>query len=168
MKTIPLTKGYEALVDDVDYENVSRFKWQADIQRRLDGTVRNVYATRRFAAVAGKRRSVFLHRYLLNLRDPMIQCDHIDHDGLNNSRQNLRVADQSQNAQNQRKQFNTRSVWKGVHSHKRGNKRWEARIQIQGHRISIGYFATERDAAKAYNDVAVNAFGEYACLNDCV
>lgn len=96
--------------------------------------------------------------------------DHINHDGLDNQRSNLRSVVQRQNSANQRKRSHvnglaTSSRFKGVGWH--GQQCiWRADIQVNGVRKCLGTFASETDAARAYNKAAVEAFGDYACLNE--
>mgnify|MGYP001561025206 CR=1 FL=1 len=164
MRSIPLTKGYEAFIDDADYEAVSRFKWYAHIHRYPDGSVKNVYARRTFY-MAGKRKQILLHRYLLGLDDPKIQADHKNHSGLDNQRDNIRIVTNRQNLWNQRKSHSVKSSrYKGVWWVKRNNK-WEAAIRVASRLIHIGYFVSEQEAAYAYNAEAIKQFDEYASLN---
>lgn len=92
------------------------------------------------------------------------ETDHKDHDGLNNQRLNLRDATRSQNHANQQPQIKGSSRFKGVYWHKMGRK-WLAQIVIKGHRHYLGLYVLEEDAARAYDQAALEAFGEYACLN---
>jgi hypothetical protein len=93
------------------------------------------------------------------------KTDHIDHDGLNNQRSNLRPATTAQNNHNQRPQRNTSSRFKGVTWHKRIGK-WQAAIKVADKNRHLGVFPDEEDAARAYNAAAVEAYGEYAYLNE--
>src|SRR6266702_8265358 len=106
-REISLTRGYVAIVDDDDYELVSRFKWQACVRKHT------VYAQRYIRRPDGKKTAQLLHRMLMNVTDPAIQIDHRDHDGLNNTRSNLRVCSHAENQHNTRKHNDGRSRFKG-------------------------------------------------------
>ncbi len=94
------------------------------------------------------------------------RLDHIDHNGLNNRRNNLRPATRSQNNYNRQKQSRlASSVYKGVFLRKRSG-RFEALIGIKGKRIYLGSFDSEIDAARVYNKAALEHFGEFAVLNE--
>ena len=164
MKEIPLTKGYIALVDDEDYGQVSSFNWYTWIDRRKDGTIRNVYAISNRGKGAS-RTTLKLHRFLMGVIDPKIDIDHKDHNGLNCCRTNLRVCTRSQNCQNRRvKHVRNTSGFKGVSWH-RGQKSWYAQIMINGKQKALGDFQNIEDAAIAYNNAAKEIFGEFANLN---
>lgn len=158
MKTIPLSKGHEAIVDEEDYEALAIFKWSA---QEVPG---KVYAKR--AVGSGPRhRTLLLHRVITGAEQHQL-VDHINGNGLDNRRSNLRIANKSENGQNQRtKRANTTSRYKGVHFYKSRNK-WVAEIKHKGVRRSLGYFESEDDAARAYNAAAVETFGEFAALNE--
>lgn len=152
MKEIPLTKGYVALVDDEDFERLSRWKWCA--AERRGG---RVYASR-----AGGR--ILMHREILGLTDFRIKTDHADRNGLNNQRHNLRAATNQQNLSNIGPKRQNRSGFKGV-SWFAARGKWIATIQVNGRSKALGYFTSAEAAAKAYNDAAVEHFGEFAWLN---
>lgn len=159
MKQIPLTKGYVALVDDADYEAVSKFKWYARIQRRT------VYAERVAYAPDNKQTTIMLHRFILSITDPQIDVDHEDHNGLNNQRYNLRSTNASGNGGNAQKTSSlTSSRFKGIFWRKDRNK-WRANIRVNRKLISLGCFSSEQEAALAYNKAAKELFGEFALLN---
>ena len=144
---------YVALVDDEDYDSLNQFRWNV----HKDGN--SLYATRNII-VDGNRRLKSMHGQIMNGK----WIDHIDHDGLNNQKSNLRFCSLSENLRNARKHNNCSSTYKGVNFHKL-NKNWTARIQINGKQIYLGSFASEIDAAKAYNAKAIELFLEFANLN---
>lgn len=151
MKEIRLTQGKFALVDDEDFERTNQFKWFA---RRHRNTF---YAVRSMCSGESK----YLHRFLL----PEIRSvDHIDGDGLNNQRHNLRLATNAQNLANQRKQSGRSSVFKGVSWHT-DTKIWEAYIKHQKKKIHLGCYESEVDAAHVYDYAAKTYFGGFARLN---
>ncbi len=156
-KTIPLTKGYSAIVDDEDYDRLSIYKWRAGVQTHPSGT-KAVYAYTNIRR-PGKPRAVPMHRFILGFPDSLV--DHADRDGLNNQKNNLRKGTYSQNNAN-RKSYKGQSVWKGISKGKWGN--WRARIYCnrKSHSISC---KEEVDAATAYNFMAYELFGEFACYN---
>jgi hypothetical protein len=144
--------GLVAVVDEEDYPLVSEYVWY--VERRS----RSTYARRKWTE-DGRVRSQYMHNFILG----MLGVDHRNHDGLDNRRANLRPANQSQNIGNQRAQSGS-SRFKGVHWFKRDQK-WRACIKVGRRGRHIGYFASEEDAARAYDAVALKEFGEFAFLN---
>ncbi len=163
MAELPVGKGKVAFVDDADLLRVSQWKWHVD----------HGYVRRR-ARVAGKQTVVYLHRFIVGAPDG-IGIDHRDRDGLNNRRDNLRVAGQTLNNANSRLRSNKRhSKFRGVTLFRTSKvvngKRyeylyWQARIQSAGVARHLGYFEVEEDAARAYDAAARVLFGEFASLN---
>lgn len=153
MKEIYLTNGQTAQVDDEDFEHVSQFEWRA---QRGGNTF---YAV---GSIDGK--AILLHRLLMNAPDG-IEVDHIHGNGLNCTRENMRLATHAQNMKNRAKQKNgLTSIYKGVHF-KRSHGRWSAELQIDGKCKFLGYFDDEIDAAHAYDDAARIYYGEFARPN---
>lgn len=152
MTVIELTQGYEAVVDDEDLPPVARFKWRAQIMPTT------VYAVRQVGGRAN-RRMVYLHGFLTGWS----RVDHVDCDGLNNRRSNLRAATQQENLRNTRKRTGATSQYKGVWLHAAG--RWRAAIQVDGVKRYLGLFHSEIDAAAAYDAAARELFGDFARLN---
>lgn len=153
MKTIPLTQGKVALVDDADFERVNQFKWSA--KRGGD----NWYAYRSAGYVGGRQKQVTLHVFLFPGHP---RVDHKNGDGLNNQRHNLRPATHTQNMRNRRKRAISSSQYKGV---TRRKSRWIAQIEILGKGMHLGVFDTEVAAARAYDTKARELFGEFSQLN---
>jgi len=161
LKEIALTQGKVALVDDSDFERLSRHKWYAH-KNRPHATW---YAKRNITVGTGKQRIVSMHREILGLEfGNETQGDHRDGNGLNNQRYNLRYASATQNKRNTHGQARRYSQFKGVCRTKE-SKPWIAHIRVDGVRHHIGYFYTEEAAALAYNEVAKISFGEFARLN---
>jgi hypothetical protein len=161
MKEIPLTQGKVALVDDSDYERVSVLMWRA----QWDG--HNWYA-RHGKPRRGPVGLVFMHRFILGLTSGDQDVDHINGNGLDNRRNNLRIATQKQNSRNRRIPITNRTGFKGVQVNrycKRTQMPYLATIKVNGKRIWMGPFATAEEAAHAYDAKARELFGEFARCN---
>jgi len=164
MRTIPLSKGLVAKVDDADFEWLSSYSWHAAI---------SPYSTSPYARttiyLGGGRKnlantSVMMHRLLLDAKKGQF-VDHINHDGLDNRRCNLRRCDRGQNGRNSRKKAGVyASDFKGVGWCKR-RKKWTACVNVNGRRTLIGRFDDEEDAAIAYDVAAQVFYGAFAKLN---
>lgn len=157
-KEIILSQGRVALVSDCDYTRVAAHKWSLD---------KNGYAVRKIRVVTpdGRRiqRKILLHRFILNAprgRD----VDHVNRDRLDCRRENLRPATRSQNMANVPPRPGGHSRYKGV-TWRDERKAWRAEIRVNGERRRLGSFATEIEAARAYDRAAHAAWGEYAFLN---
>jgi hypothetical protein len=156
MKEIRLTQGRVALVDDEDYEYLNQWNWCL-----IEKKDKNLfYAARKVK----NRRLILMHRVILGLTDPNIFGDHVDRNGLNNQRNNLRVATHSQNCTNVKKYKNASSKYKGVSWHK-ASKKWVAQIQKDKKVLYLGGFEKEIDAAIAYNNATNSIHGEFANPN---
>lgn len=158
MKEILLTQNKVTLVDDEDYELLNLYKWYARKSNK------SIYAAR--GQWDGKRQHIiFIHRIIMNLDlGNILHVDHIDGNGLNNQRNNLRIANKQQNSMNQRPQKGKTSKYKGVRWNKI-NKNWNSQIVINDKAFYLGCFENEIDAAKAYDKKAKELFGEFANLN---
>ena len=156
MKKIDLGQEKFALVDNIDYDKVVNYpyKWRAFSKN-------NIWYAR---AYMSKNSCIRMHRFILNAKAGE-QIDHIDGNGLNNCRDNLRFVNNSQQHMNQRKTKNSLSLYKGVDYYKT-KKKWRAKIMKNYHSNHLGYFDTEEEAALAYNTAAKVLFGEYAKLNE--
>lgn len=151
---IKLTRGYSAIVDDTDHQVVSQYRWHARTEKH------SVYAGRNAKKAGGGYSTQRLHTFLTGWD----RVDHIDGDGLNNQRSNLRPASALENNQNARKHTAGYSQYKGVSWCKREG-RWFAQIQHQRKHRHLGYHASEADAAIAYDAAARELFGSFARLN---
>ncbi len=153
-REIPLTKGYVALVDDEDYGWLSEWNWFAYPHGHT------VYGRR--TSYEGGQHTVILHRVILGIDgDPLLKGDHINGNGLDNRRGNLRLATISQNNCNAIKKAGN---YKGA-TLTPDRKKWRARITANGRLIHIGTFESEIEAARAYDRVARRYHGEFAKLN---
>ncbi len=155
MKYIPLTKGKYAIVDDDDYEYLMQWKWHVSQQGTAYYAARSRYSPEHTATIS-------MHRFLMEAPSSK-QVDHINHDGLDNQKKNLRLCSRNQNQQN-RKSFTagTTSKHKGVHLH-RG--KWQVSIKKNGKGVCLGAYVEEDDAGRAYDKKARELFGEFACFN---
>ena len=150
VRCIALTKRKFAIVDAADYEWLSQFRWHAT------GTHGRYYAA---TVINGK--SVSMHRLIMNPPPGMV-TDHIDGNGLDNTRANLRNCTPRQNRQNTRPRGRKSSRFIGVYG--RGDK-WIVKICHKGQYYYLGPFDDEVEAAKARDKKALEFFGEYAWLN---
>lgn len=153
MRKIPLTQGKFALVSDSDYESLVKFKWYAAKHNKV------FYATRASKRVNGKQVMINMHSFIMKTPKGM-ETDHVDGDGLNNQRKNLRICTVSQNAMNRKPFSNNKSGLKGVYWEK-SRKKWNARICFGGNRVNLGYFSSALDAYKAYCDACIKNHGEF-------
>jgi len=145
MKEIRLTKGYKAIVDDEDFSRLARFKWQVHITGHG-----NIYAT---------RHNVAMHRIIMNApRGKLV--DHINGNGLDNRRANLRICTNAENMRNRHAQRNSTSGYRGVTWDKE-RKLWTAAIVINNRHITIGRFPDKESAARAYDKKAKEVWGEF-------
>lgn len=161
MKKIPLTQNQFALVDDEDFDYLNQWKWCV-ISPSGKGPTKKYYA---FRKMHGK--NVYMHRLILN-PDKNVVTDHIDSDGLNNQRYNLRKVTYKQNRQNARGNANALIKYKGVSLFSKNGfqmKKYRIRIHIGNGKIIQKLFYTIIEAAIAYDRLALKHFGEYAYTN---
>lgn len=162
MKEIKLTRGLVTLVDDEDYEWLSKMPWHA---LRGDKVGSLWYAGKQDA----DGKTVRMHRMLMGLKhgDPR-KVDHRDRNSLNNTRGNLRIATHAQNMYNVRfTRVSSTSGYIGVYlDPRKRNPKFQAAINVNGRRQHIGMFETAEEAALAYNETATRLRGEFACLNE--
>jgi hypothetical protein len=149
VKTIPLTQGFYTYVDAADFEWLNRHHWHAY----------NGYASR----CDGSKR-IYMHREIMKPPKGMV-VDHISGNGFDNTRANMRNVTREENMHNQRKHAGTASIYKGVTRGQSSKGSWCARVAWGGHRLTPGTFASEVEAARAYDRLAVELFGEHAQVN---
>ena len=154
MKTIPLTQGAFALVDDEDFEYLNQFKWCFD----------GGYAHRKIR-ISKKDIKIYMHRFILGVEGQ--EVDHINGVGLDNRRENLRISTHRQNMQNRKIPSHNTTGYKGVifKGNEKRKKKYQAHIKINGKEKYLGYYFTPQEAALAYNIAAKEYFSEYANLN---
>ena len=140
MKEIKLTQGKVALVDDEDYEDLNKYKWYANKDK-------NTFYAMRNEIINGKSRTVMMHRKIMNNNYNLL-TDHIDGNGLNNCKSNLRIVTNRQNSQN--RHINKSSKYVGVYWDKIAMN-WKAQIRTNK-KIYLGTFKNEEDAHNAYKN----------------
>lgn len=151
---IQLTQGYQAIVDDEDHEELSKFKWHY----HLGYAIRTVYT-------GGKYIKIRMHRVVMNCPADK-EIDHVDGNKLDNRRCNLRICTRADNVRNiQVNTLGKSSKYKGV-TWKKQSKKWCAQISLRKKKIYLGLFTDEKSAAIAYNQAAQKYFGEFARLNE--
>lgn len=153
---VPLTKGLEALVSPQDFNLVREFKWVAAKGGRT------IYASRQVRSSDGKWFTVLMHRLIMASPQGLL-VDHINGNGLDNRRENLRLCSHAENIRNQQPQVGTSSRFKGVWM-QRG--KWAAMIEHNGDKITLGRFDCEERAARQYDRAARVFFGQFARTNE--
>jgi len=153
---IPLNHGKFAVIDSEDWFRVSGYNWRC----RLDG---NTYYAYTFCRINGRQKRIFMHRLILNAPNHKL-VDHIDGNGLNNRKTNLRLCNYTQNAWNRRPAAGGHSKYKGV-TWNNNSKKWYVRICKDYKSIYLGCFDNEIEAALAYDRKAEELFCEFAYLN---
>lgn len=149
MKRIELTPCEYAIVDDEDYNYMLNFKW------RLSNERGHKYAV----TTCGR-----MHRIIMKITDSKLFVDHINHNGLDNRRDNLRICTHSENVRNKRKCIDNTTGYKGVNKHKSGSYYASCKaynVKLIGKCHKSPYYA-----ALDYNDFAKKLHGEFACLNE--
>ena len=146
---VTLDNGKSFLIDDDDYERFKNFNWR--YEKSPNGSGGYVVAI------------IKMHRLVTNAKKGE-EIDHINHDKLDNRKENLRKVTHSENCQNRPLNKRNKSGYKGVHWFK-NEKKWSARLGVNGKRIFLGYFDNKKDAAKAYDIAAKKHFGSLAFTN---
>lgn len=156
MKEIKLSKGKVALVDDEDYEYLNQYRWYAE--KVICCKVPKYYARREIRLTDGTKTKIMMHNVILGFKG----VDHKDGNSLNNQKENLRSATNSQNNTNRIVKKITQTGFRGCEKNKKG---FLAKISFEGKRHYLGYFKNLIDAARAYNEKASELHGEFAVLN---
>ena len=158
-RRIPLTQGKYAIIDPDDYERINRHKWYTYMKNRTYYAIRGQWSPSQ-----GKRLTISMHREILRVPDDLF-VDHINHNGSDNRKANLRPATPADNARYARyPKINTSSKYRGVWYNKQ-TKKWRASIVVNRKRKHLGYFFDEVDAGKAYDKAAKKHYKEFAILN---
>ncbi len=154
-KAIPLTQGYEAIIDDKDYERVSKYGWRAEVKSNT------VYATRTFINKTAELHdtrmkpyysNMYMHRFILDVKKGK-QVDHLDGNGLNNTRKNIRILSQSMNNAKRK----SKGIFTGVK--KRTSGRYRADIRRNGEAKCLGTFDTVEKAIEARKKAEIEWYG---------
>lgn len=157
MQRVPVGRELTAIVDDEDYETVAAHRWHTH------PGYQTIYAREYEFCPCGSNERRMMHSMILGV----VGVDHVDGNGLNNLRSNIRPASSQQNAGNKSKPYLGRkpnSKYKGV-CQLNGRGPWRAQIGSRKNRRFLGSFATEEQAARAYDRAARETFGPYARLN---
>lgn len=156
MKIIQLTQNKSAIVDDEDYEWLSQWKWYVMIGGNSQGlayAVRDKMKNR-------KKIAIYMHKLVINAPNNT-NIDHINHNTLDNRKQNLRIATHRQNIRNMHQKYN-KCGYKGIY---KANQKYAAKITVDYKGIYLGVYDTAKKAAEAYDQAARDYFGEFAYLN---
>lgn len=154
MREIPLTKGHVALVDDENYDSIIIFTWRSIPEKHTNYAI--------------KGWSPETHMQMANAvmgQPPKgYTWDHKDRNGLNNQKNNLRLATPQQNAANRTNTKKSLSSFRGVARYHLHHK-WAARVKVDNKLIFLGFFDNKEEAARCYDKAAIKYFGEFANLN---
>jgi len=156
MAEIILKTGHKVLIDDEDLEKVSGYGWS--IHKPNAG---NLEYARTDIRINGKRKLLYLHRFIMNAPKGT-KIDHKNHNGLDNRKENLRLATSAQNTRNSLRRRDSKTGFKGVY---RQDNRYIAHITVNYKQRKLGSFTSAEDAAKAYDQSARTEHGEFALLN---
>jgi hypothetical protein len=151
MKSIPLTQGKNAIVDDEDYEFINKWKWHA--YKGYGG----VFYAHRSLHIGKRVKHIFMHR-VINETPEGLDTDHVNGDGLDNRRENIRTATRSQNMFNRAKNKNNTSGYRGVSWHAKTQK-WQVQVRVNNKNKYIGLFRSLEDAANAYKERSKELIG---------
>lgn len=163
MKEIQLTQGYVAIVDDDDFEYLIQYKWRVKIDKKRLNGIQYAIRSKRFGKIT---KHFLMHRDILNAPSDKL-VDHINGNGLDNRKSNLRLCNNSENLRNKGKDAGTyKSKYKGVTKVSNTKNRWRAYITLDRKYKELGTYATEKEAAIAYNNAALIIYKEFAKLND--
>lgn len=150
MRKITLTQGYVALVDDEDFDLVSKYKWRVDKQRYTNYALAH--------DINDNSKSIFMHRLILEPKKRSHEVDHKDGNGLNNTRENIHIVSRSVNNIRRRVIPGNKTGYRGISIHKRTGK-YLAKIQCDGKQKYLGLFTNIADAVVAYEKAGRKLFG---------
>jgi len=146
------SKYGDILIDDCDYDLVKDYNWHC-------AKSRNTF----YAVSVFKNKKIKMHRFILSPKSSEI-IDHINGNGLDNRRNNLRIVTASQNRMNCGSYKGTSSIYKGV-TYREEYKKWVSGVRFKGVRYNLGTFDNEIAAAVAYDKKSIELFGEFARVN---
>lgn len=162
MKELILLRGQSCFVDEADYVWLSGFKWRyIGIKTKSGALYEYVARTKR---VDGKYKQIYMHTQITDCPKGM-KVDHINHNGLDNRRSNLRVCTHSENMRNRKMSANNTSGFKGVYKHTSRRNQYYTSITVGRERIKDGPFDNILDAVLCYDNYARRIFGEFAVTN---
>jgi len=147
-------------IDGEDFDKIKNHTWC--IKRKI-GSNSYFIATTNIRGRNGQY-SIRMQDLLIDKKEGMF-IDHINRNPLDNRKENLRLCTPGQNRMNSGKKINSKSQYKGVSFNKR-EKKYKSSITVNKKRIFLGYFKSEKAAAKAYNEAALRHHGDFACLNE--
>lgn len=160
MKQIELSRGYFALIDDDDFDRVSAHAWH--VRNNYD---RGMYATTNLKISSSPRKyeTLSMHRFIMRANTGEV-IDHANRNGLDNRKENLRVATRSTNAANSKHRADrSTSPYRGVYKER---EKYRAQIRVEGKLHHLGRFVCPMEAAMAYDYAAGHFFGEFAVKNN--
>lgn len=161
MKEIKLNGSISAFVDDDDFERVNQYKWYTEkVNRRWGMTYYAITST----IIDNKPKSLRMHNVVMNFISNKMDIDHINGDGLLNTKDNLRIISRSENIRLGKKSKNKSTQYKGVSFEKNKNK-FSVCIRMNYKKKRLGQYKTAEEAAKVYNDESRRLFGELAYQN---
>jgi len=152
---ISVGRSRYAIVDLEDLPKLSPIRWYASSNRHSHIVYAHTHDSK-------GENDTYMHHFILGVKGVIV--DHINGNGLDNRKSNLRICTHKQNCRSSRKRKIKTSKYKGVHRLKT-SKKWCVQIGLNYKKIHIGYYNTEEEAAKAYDKAALKYYGEFACLN---
>jgi hypothetical protein len=153
MKEIKISQGRFAQVDAADYEYLSKYKWHYE----------KGYVSRNVPAEKGQVQ-IYMHTQVMGGKRSGLEIDHVNGDGLDNRRQNLRYCTHSENMKNRKMARNNTSGYKGV-SYAKTSGKWMAYICVNSKLQNLGYYDTAEKAAEVYDEAARKNYGDFARIN---
>lgn len=142
------------MVDEADYDSVSGYSW----------SVKEGYCSRYARMTSRHKPSKYMHALVVGDASPGMVIDHVNGNGLDNRRSNLRFCSTRQNGMGRKPNRRAGSPFKGVRKYNNGDK-WKSAIKINGIDVTIGVFDSEEEAALAYDERAEIEFGTFARTN---